>query len=409
MIPRLRALLTPIRSSPTQFHRTFSSTLPTRSSSPSEQDEQPFAPAEQGGHQPIKKTLLSDLPKTVLNDYHETQCPNEAQLAYADKLFAPSRHSPIKLWSASKFRTTPMSSQEPEVCFLGRSNVGKSSVLNRLMGEEICYTSSKPGRTREMNAFGIGGTKGGESKIVLLDMPGYGHGGRWDWGVEIMKYLKQRKQLRRVFVLIDGFHGLKRWDIEVLKLLSQYGIPYQIVVAKIDKLLAKQPAQIRTGVTEKGFETVRDVHRQLRIGARGALQFWKGPPPLGETLTCCSKVERTQGEYIGISALRWAVVKAAGYDANLDADGKVIKRSASLASPPPPPPSPQVQPSGELTPPPSPQVQQQPEKVVEVVDDEMVEEAEREVEEAEEEVNEWFTNPDDPAPTKKNKKRKSRI
>lgn len=62
------------------------------------------------------------------------------------------------------------------------------------MGKEICWTSSKPGRTREMNAFGIGGTKGGHSRIVLLDMPGYGRASRAEWGIEIMKYLQGRRQ-----------------------------------------------------------------------------------------------------------------------------------------------------------------------------------------------------------------------
>lgn len=80
------------------------------------------------------------------------------------------------------------------MAFLGRSNVGKSSLMNGLMGKEMCWTSSRPGRTREMNAFGIGGKKGGESKIVLLDMPGYGNASRTEWGTEIMKYLKDRKQ-----------------------------------------------------------------------------------------------------------------------------------------------------------------------------------------------------------------------
>ena len=96
-------------------------------------------------------------------------------------------------WAASQFRTTP-NSFEPEVAFVGRSNVGKSSLLNRVMGKEMCWTSSKPGRTREMNAYGVGGTKGGESKVVVLDMPGYGRGSRPEWGWEILKYLCGRKQ-----------------------------------------------------------------------------------------------------------------------------------------------------------------------------------------------------------------------
>lgn len=140
------------------------------------------------------KRGLQDLTPSDLCYYWDTNPPNGDQLAFADKLFTPSRHSPVKIWSASKFRTTPMSSIEPEVAFLGRSNVGKSSLLNAIMGREICWTSSKPGRTREMNAFGIGGTKGGQSRVVLLDMPGYGKASRTEWGMEIMKYLQGRKQ-----------------------------------------------------------------------------------------------------------------------------------------------------------------------------------------------------------------------
>jgi GTP-binding protein len=140
------------------------------------------------------KRNLKDLTPSDLCYYWDTQPPSAGQLAFADKVFTPSRHSPIKLWSAAKFRTTPMESVEPEVAFLGRSNVGKSSLLNAIMGQEVCWTSSKPGRTREMNAFGIGGTKGGESKVVLLDMPGYGKASRAEWGAEIMKYLQGRKQ-----------------------------------------------------------------------------------------------------------------------------------------------------------------------------------------------------------------------
>lgn len=142
---------------------------------------------------PNKRTL-SELTPSDLCYYWDTKPPTPSQLAFADKLFIPSRHSPLKLWSASKFRTTPLSSIEPEVAFLGRSNVGKSSLLNAIMGQDICWTSSKPGRTREMNAFGIGGTKGGEHKVVLLDMPGYGKASRAEWGMEIMKYLQGRKQ-----------------------------------------------------------------------------------------------------------------------------------------------------------------------------------------------------------------------
>jgi GTP-binding protein len=166
------------------LRRNFSTALPRRNSPTTVAPSNPNAP----------KLQLRDLTPSDLSYYWDTRIPNESQLAYADKFFTPSRHSPVKIWSASKFRTTPLSSLEPEVAFLGRSNVGKSSLLNAIMGKEMCWTSSKPGRTREMNAFGIGGTKGGESKIVLLDMPGYGKGSRTEWGVEILKYLQGRRQ-----------------------------------------------------------------------------------------------------------------------------------------------------------------------------------------------------------------------
>lgn len=155
-----------------------------------------FSSATTSTSDPVIPTKIPfrELSASDTSYYWDTPVPNASQLAYAEKFFAPSRHSPIKLWSAAKFRTTPLSSIEPEVAFLGRSNVGKSSLLNAVMGKEMCWTSSKPGRTREMNAFGIGGTKGGESKIVLLDMPGYGKASREEWGTEIMKYLQGRKQ-----------------------------------------------------------------------------------------------------------------------------------------------------------------------------------------------------------------------
>lgn len=77
---------------------------------------------------------------------------------------------------------------------MGRSNVGKSSVINMLVGEDICYTSATPGRTQTMNAFGVGGMKGGETKINIIDSPGYGKASRPEWGHELMKYLSKRQQ-----------------------------------------------------------------------------------------------------------------------------------------------------------------------------------------------------------------------
>ncbi|GLI75842.1 hypothetical protein PoHVEF18_004108 [Penicillium ochrochloron] len=266
---------------------------------------------------PNKRTL-SDLTPTDLCYYWDTKPPTPSQLAFADKLFIPSRHSPLKLWSASKFRTTPLSSIEPEVAFLGRSNVGKSSLLNAIMGQDICWTSSKPGRTREMNAFGIGGTKGGEHKVVLLDMPGYGKASRAEWGMEIMKYLQGRKQLRRAFILIDSEHGIKQNDADILGLFRRYAIPHQIILSKVDKILAKNKKQIKTGASAIGIQRLQDLLHKLKPKVQPDPSVGDGPGALGEILTCSADTPIGPGRVLGVDAVRWAILSAAGIDGSLE-------------------------------------------------------------------------------------------
>ncbi|OJJ49139.1 hypothetical protein ASPZODRAFT_140078 [Penicilliopsis zonata CBS 506.65] len=263
------------------------------------------------------KIQLRDLTPSHLSAYWDTVPPDESKLEYAAKFFTPSRHSPIKLWSASKFRTTPLSSVEPEVAFLGRSNVGKSSLLNAIMGQEMCWTSSKPGRTREMNAFGIGGTKGGESKIVLLDMPGYGKASRTEWGVEIMKYLQGRKQLRRAFILIDSEHGIKQTDQDILASFRRYAIPHQIILSKVDKVLNKNKKQIKSGASTTSVAGLQTMLHKLKpiIQPDGRIA---GPGALGEILTCSSETAVGDGSFLGVNAVRWAILSAAGFDGSIN-------------------------------------------------------------------------------------------
>lgn len=142
-----------------------------------------------------------NIPESTLSHRWETSIPSAAQLYQAERFFLS--HSPTLLYSSINFRTVE-SSAVPEVAFLGRSNVGKSSLLNALMGKKLCFTSKKPGRTRTMNFFAVGGEDqtGNPGKVVILDMPGYGEGSREEWGPEIMKYLIGRRQYDHIYLRV---------------------------------------------------------------------------------------------------------------------------------------------------------------------------------------------------------------
>ena len=126
----------------------------------------------------------------------------------------------------------------PEVAFAGRSNVGKSSLINALTGRKtLARTSNTPGRTQQLNFFDLGG------RLMLVDLPGYGYAkapkGDVDrWNRLIRLYLKGRVGLRRLCLLIDARHGLKPPDRQVMDLLDEAAVAFQIVLTKTDKLKA---------------------------------------------------------------------------------------------------------------------------------------------------------------------------
>lgn len=139
-----------------------------------------------------------------------------------------------------------------EVCFAGRSNVGKSSLINALTGRRaLARTSNTPGRTQEINFFTMG------EDHYLVDVPGYGFANApvavvEKWQRLLKNYLSGRPSLRRVFLLIDARHGPKSVDQEIMTLLDKSAVPFQVVMTKCDKLKVGELAK----VTQKTMEGI---------------------------------------------------------------------------------------------------------------------------------------------------------
>ena len=152
----------------------------------------------------------------------------------------------------------------PEIAFAGRSNVGKSSLVNALTGRNtLARTSNTPGRTRELNFFEL--TAG----LYLVDLPGYGYAKveraqveRW---VELLKsYLAGRPTLRRICILVDSRHGLKPSDLEMMDMLDVAAVSYQIVLTKTDKLKAGKIAAVVSGI-ESAIKKRPAAHPEVAV------------------------------------------------------------------------------------------------------------------------------------------------
>ena len=137
-----------------------------------------------------------------------------------------------------------------EVAFIGRSNVGKSSLLNSLTRRKsLARVSNTPGRTKQLNFFSL------NKKIILVDLPGYGYAKASKkeikgWNNLIQDYLKGRRNLMRVFILIDSRHGFKNNDLEVMDLLDDIGLNYQVILTKVDKCSEKELSEYIVSLEE---------------------------------------------------------------------------------------------------------------------------------------------------------------
>uniref|UniRef100_A0A452J1K2 GTP-binding protein 8 n=2 Tax=Gopherus TaxID=38771 RepID=A0A452J1K2_9SAUR len=175
-----------------------------------------------------------------------TFSPSLDDIHRAEALFKPSgRHVIDYFSSAVRMDHAPQLSQ-PEVCFVGRSNVGKSSLIKALFSlapDVEVRVSKTPGHTKKMNFFKVG------KYFTLVDMPGYGYRAPQDFADMVEAYLQERQNLKRTFLLVDSVVGFQKADHTAIEMLEEFGIPYVFVLTKIDKaskgLLVKNVLEIQ--------------------------------------------------------------------------------------------------------------------------------------------------------------------
>jgi len=154
------------------------------------------------------------------------------------------------IWGATSIDNLPPATL-PEVAFVGRSNAGKSSLLNALTGRKtLARVSNTPGRTRQINFFNLGG------KLVLADLPGYGYARASksladEWQNLIFAYLRGRANLSRVILLVDARRGAMDTDKQAMGLLDQAAVSYVLALTKIDQLSAAERVKAEDGITNE--------------------------------------------------------------------------------------------------------------------------------------------------------------
>ncbi len=190
----------------------------------------------------------------------EDSKPDEGDLENGRRLFAQACDFVI---SAARLDQVPETAL-PEVSFCGRSNVGKSSLVNALTGRKtLARTSNTPGRTQQINFFDLGG------RLMLADLPGYGYARApktevQKWTGVTIAYLKGRAPLRRICLLVDGRHGIKKTDRAMMDGLDEAAVSYQVVLTKCDKV-GEETLEARLAETEAELSRRPAAHPRVMV------------------------------------------------------------------------------------------------------------------------------------------------
>jgi GTP-binding protein len=170
------------------------------------------------------------------------------------------------------------SAEAPEIAFAGRSNVGKSSLLNSLIGAKLAHVSSTPGRTRTINFFGIYEGKAEQPAMLLADLPGYGYAKiskaiSAEWPKFIEPYLRERETLALCVVLVDACVPTQASDQQLVEWLQERRRPYLLVATKTDRLSGNQRTQAVARL-KRDFDSDEVLAYSAKTGA-GREELWK--------------------------------------------------------------------------------------------------------------------------------------